>query len=178
MLLVPAFSCRLVCSTGAMPAMRGSLSSQIASASLTVTLGPTGPRMSPPRPPPNEVVTVRRLVPRLVRLLVISRCTPAPTEVSVTTEETPMMIPRVVRIERMMFARMLRQARENTSKAPSPPRREFFARSTVLVRGLSSRALPTGAHSRRQARLLPLIRLDEAVAQPDDTLCLLSYLRF
>src|SRR5690625_2894440 len=179
MLLVPAFSCRLVCSTGAIPAMRGSSSSLIASASLTVTVGPTGPRMRPPRPPPNEVVTVSRLVPRSVRLLVISRCTPAPTEVSVTTEETPMMIPRVVRIERMMFALMLRQARVNTSKAPRPARRDPFARSTALVVGLPRRALliatrPNG----RKLRLLPLVGLDQAVAQRDDPLRLLGDLRF
>src|SRR5690625_3699064 len=179
MLLVPAFSCRLVCSTGAIPAMRGSSSSLIASASLTVTVGPTGPRMRPPRPPPNEVVTVSRLVPRSVRLLVISRCTPAPTEVSVTTEETPMMIPRVVRIERMMFALMLRQARVNTSKAPRPARRDPFARSTALVVGLPRRALliatrPNG----RKLRLLPLVGLDQAVAQLDDPLRLLGDLRF
>ena len=80
-------------------------------------------RTNPGGPPlPLEPgLIVSKLVPKLLRLLVMLLVTPLPIEISATTAPTPITTPRVVRILLRTLPRIERQAILKVSSGLSVP---------------------------------------------------------
>ena len=118
----PALTWALVWSVGATPAMRGSPSSSIASASSRVTVCRPPLRTRPGGPPALPLEMVSRLVPRPLKTSVMFEVTPLPSEVRAMTAATPMITPRAVRMLRRALARIARQAMVKVSSGLRPLR--------------------------------------------------------
>lgn len=174
-LRLPFLSWEFVCTTGARAATDSQPASRMASASATVTLCLGPPRTRPPPKPPKEPLTVSRFVPRLAMLCSTPAFTPVPTAVSATTDATPMMMPRVVRTERMTLPLRLRHAMRNTWIGPSPclaerpcPAREDRATPRTV-------AAPWCELMPAPPQRMALVRRDQAVANDHRALGVLGH---